>query len=822
MQYAEVIVPAPVRSRFTYAVGAEEAPLMAVGKRVVVEFGRRRKYAAIVVRYPAPPPAAGIEAKPVMEVVDEHPIVTPAQLRLWEWMAGYYMCSEGEVMTAALPSGLRMESESTVSLAAAPEPGQKLSEAETEIVKLLATSGRQTVRAIEAATGRRNVMVTLRALYERHIVAIGDVMRTGYKPLTEGCVRLTAEYRSEERLHSLLDSLKSAPAQSRLIMAYLDLSGTPAALRLKNKGLLKRVSRALLMQESGVSEGVLSALREKGVIEVYRDDVSRLKKGAAATCPPGSLSAAQQKTLEEITAAIRSHAVCLLHGVTSSGKTEIYIHLIDHVLREGRSVLYLLPEIALTTQITSRLRLHFGDKMGIYHSRLSDSERVEIWQKQLSADPYPLIVGVRSSVFLPHGRLGLVIVDEEHEPSYKQEDPAPRYNARDTAIMMAGMSGARTLLGTATPSLESYHNALSGKYGLVTLTERYGDVRLPEIRVEDVKELRRRKIMRGHLSPELIEETKRALGAGEQVILFQNRRGYASYVECSDCGWIPQCERCDVSLTYHKSSGRLVCHYCGATYPVPTVCPKCGGSHLREHGTGTERIEEEVHRAFPEARLLRLDLDTTRRKGSLDEILSAFRRGEADILIGTQMVAKGLDFDRVRTVGILDADMEARQPDFRAAERAFQMMEQVSGRAGRRSDRGIVILQTAEPDSPVIEKVRAHDYRGFYDAEAGERKLFEFPPYLRLINIYVRSRFANRADDAARALAETLDISFAGSLLGPAAPPVSRVKYEYIRRIMLKVRPGTSLARVRQILRLAAAGVEKEMRVSVYFDVDPM
>lgn len=821
MQYAEVIVPVPVRGRFTYSVEGESRSLIAVGVRVVVEFGKSKKYAAIVSRYPAPAPEAGIAVKELEEVIDTAPVVTEKQLELWKWIADYYLCSEGEVMTAALPAGLRMESESLVSLIADPGPMVKLSESERAVMDALMPAGALSIRALESATGRRNVMGTVKALRDKGLVSIGDVMRSDYRPRTESFVRLTSAFMSEKRLHEALDSLHRSRSQSKLLTAYLDISAALSAIRLSNKSLLKKVSRKTLLADAGVSEAPLTALREKHILEIYRDDVSRLRPSHISTRSPGPLSPAQTAALSGIREAFSSHGVCLLHGVTSSGKTEIYIHLIEETLKKGRNVLYLLPEIALTTQITSRLSMYFGDRMGIYHSRLSDAERVEIWRKQLSSSPYPLMVGVRSSVLLPMRNPGLVIVDEEHDPSYKQEDPAPRYNARDTALILSRLYGAHALLGTATPSVESYYNAVTGKYGLVTLSERYGDGQLPEIKVENVKELRRKKMMSGYLSPALLEETRETLQSKEQVILFQNRRGYASFLECRDCGWIPRCERCDVSLTYHKTFGRLICHYCGASYAVPDRCPKCGGTHLRERGAGTEQIEEEVKKTFPGARVARLDLDTTRRKGSYEEILSAFRRGDTDILIGTQMVAKGLDFDRVRVVGILDADMAMNLPDFRAAERAYQMMEQVSGRAGRRQKRGIVILQTSSPDDPVIKLVKKHDYPALFSSLLEERHLFCFPPFCRLIYIYVRSRFRERADTAARSLAAALLPAFGDSLLGPAAPPVARIKGQHIRSIMIKIPKDASFRKVRDFILTTSSRIAAEGHVSVFFDVDP-
>lgn len=819
MMFADVIVPVPVDGRFTYSVPPQMERDVAVGKRVVVEFGRRKRYSAVVARLHGDAPAEGFEVKPIVEVVDAEPVVFPDQIDFWRWVADYYLCSEGEVMTVAMPAGMKLASESVVCVAA-DAPDVPLTPLEQAVVSFLSIEGKMSIGKIEAQTKHSNLMATVRSLYDKGVVSVNEVVARRYKARQETRVALTPEYFEEKRIEAARQSL-SAP-QLKLLDEYMAQSAAMAAIRLKNRNILRPVSRAALLASAGCSASPLESLQKKGVLQVERVNVSRLKATGGARVAPRPLSPAQQRAHDEILAAFATKGVCLLHGVTSSGKTEIYIHLIARALKEGKSVLYLLPEIALTTQITARLRLFFGDEMGVYHSRFTDSERVEIWKKQMSPRPYRLIVGARSALFLPMSRLGLVIVDEEHEPSYKQEDPAPRYNARDAAIVLAAQHGAKTLLGTATPSLESYHNATVGKYALVRLAERFGDVMLPEIRVEDVKELRRKKMMKSSLSPELIEEMAKALAAGQQTILFQNRRGYASYLECRECGWVPKCDKCDVSLSYHKASGRLCCHYCGATYSIPHRCPKCGGMHFQTHGVGTERVENEVLTAFPTARTARLDLDTTRGRDAYDKILADFRDGATDILIGTQMVAKGLDFDRVRVVGILDADMAMDMPDFRSHERAFQMMSQVAGRAGRRHSRGIVILQTSQPGSELVHQVVANDYEGMYRAQMDEREAFVFPPYCRLVYAFIRSHYPGRANDAARALAEYLQPRFGENMLGPASPPVARVKLEYIRQIMLKVPVGTNPSEVRQFFRSCAATVRSQFNVKIYFDVDPL
>lgn len=817
-------MPVPVDGRFTYSIPPGMEGSVVVGSRVVVEFGPKKMYSGIVARLHDDAPAPGVKVKPLIEAVDGAPLVSSEQIQFWRWIASYYMCSEGDVMNAALPAGLRLASESVVEPDDdGPADGAELTPSERAAMMVLTSEGRLSISQLARKMGRSDVIGLVRSLCDKGAARVSEVMRGRFRPRRETRIELGKGYFSESRLREVEATLNHAPAQRRMLACYLEMSAATAAMRLRNERLLRPVAKAALLKEAGVSVAALEALRDKGVLATVSVDVSRLRREGVATMPPQPLSPAQQTAYDGIARAFADKRVCLLHGVTSSGKTEIYVHLIEKALRAGRSVLYLLPEIALTTQITQRLRMHFGDAMGVYHSKFPDTERVEIWKKQASAEPYRLIVGVRSALFLPLRDLGLIIVDEEHESSYKQEDPAPRYNARDAAIVMAARSGASVLLGTATPSLESYANARAGKYALVQLKERYGHVQLPEIRVENVRLLRHRKVMTDSLSPALCQEIGRALEAGQQAILFQNRRGYASYLVCHDCGWIPRCERCDVSLTLHRSTGRLMCHYCGATYAVPERCPECGGVRLDCHGVGTEQVERDVREAFPNARTARLDLDTTRGRTAYDDILTAFRNGETDILIGTQMVSKGLDFDRVRVVGILDADMALGVPDFRAYERAFQMMSQVAGRAGRRSARGIVILQTSQPESPLIGQVVRGDYSAMYEAQMAERREYAFPPYCRLIYAFVRSRYASRADDAARALAGDLVSAFgAQAVLGPAAPVVARVKLEHFRQIMIKVPHDASPSRVRQRLREASSRVGGEYRVTVYFDVDPL
>ena len=648
----------------------------------------------------------------------------------------------------------------------------------------------------------------------------------GYKPRTETYIRLTEAYRQETALHVALNLLARASKQQEAFIAYLSLSHWDTIEGFTCREPVIEITREELMNDSGCTLSTLSLLVKRGMLETYEIEVGRLNNGGDPhpdLVKP--LSEAQQQAYNDILFSFLQKNVTLLHGVTSSGKTEIYIHLIQREIEQHRQVLYLLPEIALTVQIMQRLQHVFGRRLGIYHSKYSDAERVEIWQKQLSASPYDVILGARSAVFLPFQRLGLIIVDEEHETSYKQQDPAPRYHARSAAIMLAQMYGAKTLLGTATPSLETYHNAQSGKYGLVELTTRYKDIELPEIQIVDTRDLQRRKMMHGPFSPLLLSRVREALERGQQAILFQNRRGYAPTVECRQCGWVPRCEHCDVSLTLHKSMNQLTCHYCGNTYQVPTECPACGSKELRGRGYGTEKIEDQIREILPDARISRMDLDTTRTRNAYDRIISDFAAGRTNLLVGTQMISKGLDFDRVSVVGILDADSMLNYPDFRAYEQAFTMMSQVSGRAGRKGRRGLVILQTKNPDLSVVHQVVRNDYQGLYADLMAERRAFRYPPCSRLIYIYLKHKKDEVVNTASLMLGSQLRQWFGDRVLGPDKPTVARVKTLSIRKIVLKLEPGIDMPRVRQYLLMAQRQMLQDSRFGtlvIYYDVDPL
>ena len=647
-----------------------------------------------------------------------------------------------------------------------------------------------------------------------------------FKPKMELYVELASQYRSEQALHVALNLVQRALKQAKTLTTFLSLSHWDSLDGDTPREGIKKVTKEELMNESHCTAAVVKALIDRGILVTYQLEIGRLNtNGESHLDLIKPLSLAQQDAYNGILMQMMKKDVVLLHGVTSSGKTEIYIHLIRKAIEEHKQVLYLLPEIALTVQIMERLHRVFGDRLGIYHSKYSDAERVEIWQKQLSDHPYDVILGARSAVFLPFKNLGLVIIDEEHETSFKQQDPAPRYHARSAAIVLAKMYGAKTLLGTATPSMESYYNAQQGKYGLVELKTRYKGIQLPEIQVVDVKDLRRRKMMSGPFSPQLLAAVREALKNGQQAILFQNRRGFAPMVECKVCGWVPKCKNCDVSLTLHKSINLLTCHYCGYTYPVPTECPNCGSTEIMGRGFGTEKIEDQIAEIFPEAKIARMDLDTTRTRNAYERLIADFSEGRTNLLIGTQMVSKGLDFDKVSVVGILNADSMLNYPDFRAYEHAFMMMAQVSGRAGRKGKRGLVILQTKNPTLPVIGQVVNNDYEGLYQGILEERRTFHYPPFFHLINVYVKHKYDKVCEQASHELSKTLRSWFGGRVLGPDKPAVARVKTMNIRKIVIKLENGIDQQKVREYLKFAQQQMGKDPRygaLQIYYDVDPL
>ena len=817
-KYVDVIVPLPIASQYTYSLPDALEGSVQEGCRVVVPFGKKKFYTAVVTKVHEVAPE-GYETKEVEELLDERPVILPRQLQLWDWLASYYLCTLGDVYKAALPSGMKIESETIILYNEEFEAMEPLPGAEQQVLDWLNTEREQCITQLQRKYGQKNVLPVIKKLLDKEAVFVKEDLKRTYKPRTEARVRLMNAGMTEAQMQSLFNEMGRAKKQLAVLMKYVELSGWCGL-----DSCLKEVSKKELMEASGASSAVFNGLLEKGIFELYYQEIGRLSKVAMQTVPLNPLNVAQQRALDGIHASFHEKNVCLLHGVTSSGKTEIYIHLIQKAVEEGKQVLYLLPEIALTAQITERLRKVFGHRLGVYHSKFPDAERVEIWKKQLEEQAYDVILGVRSSVFLPFKRLGLVIVDEEHENTYKQQDPAPRYHARSAAIMLASMYGAKVLLGTATPSVESYFNALSGKYGLVELKERYKEIRLPHIEQVDIKELVHQKRMRGPFSPALMQEIRKALENKEQVILFQNRRGFAPMVECHTCAWVPKCKNCDVSLTYHKGLNQLTCHYCGYTCPVPKICPACGETDLRNRGFGTERVEDDVKLVFPEARVARMDLDTTRTRTAYEKIISDFEQGKTDILIGTQMVSKGLDFERVSVVGILNADTMLNYPDFRSYERAFQLMAQVAGRAGRKNKQGLVILQTKSPDLPVIHQVMRNDYEQLYYDQLAERQLFRYPPYYRLVYVYLKHRKEEVLDMAAEMMAAQLRAGLGDRVLGPDKPPVARIQTLFIKKMIVKVEQTASMSKVRNYLLAVQRAVMADERfrsLVVYYDVDP-
>lgn len=756
MRYVEVILPLPLDGVFTYSLPDSMTDRLQAGMRVLVLLGRSKHYTGIALRMHDVKP--DFEVKEVIAVMDERPLLLPVQLKLWRWMAEYYMAPLGDVYKAALPAGLKQED--------------------------------------------------------------------GYRPRTETYIGLCEPWRNEQALHVALDMLGRALKQKKLLTEFLHLSRWDSIEGSTPTEDVHEVTREELTNVCHCTDAVVKSLIDRKILYTYQVEVGRLNTSTPAkTTQPKPLSAAQATAYNEMLLQLMAKEVVLLHGVTSSGKTELYIHLITKTIADGKQVLYLLPEIALTVQMMDRLRSVFGDRLGIYHSKYSDAERAEIWLRQLSDHPYDIILGARSAMFLPFQRLGLVIVDEEHESSYKQQDPAPRYHARSAAIVLAQLCGAKTLLGTATPSAETYYNATTGKYGKVTLATRYSDIRLPEITVVDIKDLKRRKMMTGPFSPQLLAAMRAALSAGKQVILFQNRRGFAPMVECRVCGWVPKCEHCDVSLTYHKNQNRMTCHYCGYTYLVPTRCPNCESTDLKGRGYGTEKIEDQIRDVFPEVEVARMDLDTTRTRNAYERLIGDFAAGRTHVLVGTQMISKGLDFDHVGVVGILDADSMLNYPDFRAYEHAFMMMAQVSGRAGRKGERGQVILQTRNAEARVIGQVVNNDYTGFFDELMEERRLFHYPPYYRLIYIYLRHRREEVVESASIEMGGRLRQWFGERILGPDKPAVARVKSMSVRKIVVKLENGIDHRQARQYLRLAEKQLMENKRyatLQLYFDVDPV
>ena len=774
-KFANVILPLPISGSFTYSVPSIYEDEIEVGSRVLVQFGKKNYYTGIVELVHNNQPS-GYEVKEIMMVLDAKPIVRHPQLKLWNWLAEYYLCSVGEVYKAAVPSGLKVESETYILLNSDYEYDENvnLTERMALIIQLLDRNGRMKISEIERETGFKNLGTLVNKMLEIGLVLIDERIVDKYRARKETLVRLNCDRNDNEALHGFFDIVKRARQQEKMLIAYLDLSAW------MQSATPKEVLKSDLLERSGASPAVLKGLVDKGVLEIYKKEINRFTVDVSESAELPQLSNAQLAAYNSILDKWKENKVTLLRGVTGSGKTEIYSHLINDVLNLGQQVLYLVPEISLTTQLTSRLQKIFGKRLLIYHSKFSDNERVDVWKKLLSTHEPLIVLGVRSSVFLPFAKLGLVIVDEEHESSYKQYDPAPRYNARDAAIVLASMHGAATLLGSATPAVETYYKAKNGRFGLVELLERFDGIRMPEVKVVDMRDQRKRKECRGLYSNPLLVASRKALGEGKQVIMFQNRRGYAPMVECKECAWVPKCKNCDVSLVFHRNIRELRCHYCGYSMTLPNLCPVCGQDSVETYGYGTERIADDLNEIFNEYRVARMDLDTTRNKDAYEDIIEDFSSHKTDILVGTQMVTKGLDFERVRVVGVLNADSILNYPDFRSNERAFNMIEQVAGRAGRKNEVGEVYVQTTDPNNQIIEKVKTHDYEGYYVEQIDERQRFAYPPFTKIVNIYLKHKDERMVNSLAVNYVLELRKIFGNRVLGPEKPIVGRVANYYI------------------------------------------
>ena len=809
--FADVILPLSLADSYTYIIPKELENTIQPGFRVIVPFGKNKYYTAIVLRIHQNKPQ-NITLKEIHSQLDSKPIVNQHQLKLWQWISFYYMAPMGDVYNAALPAQLKLESKAYVSLSPNyHEIDVQLTPIEQDVVNYLQDNkSSKQISELTRDLDNKNILSHINALSAKKVLSVGQSIDSKYKEKIEKHIRIHPQFNQSKAE----EALKGARKQWEL---YQFVSGY-----LKEHNVAS-ISRIDLLEDGTFTAPILSALINKDVLEQFEVSASRLNNNILETNVAKELTPHQQEAYTQIKSVFEEKEVCLLHGITSSGKTEVYIQLINDAIQKGQQVLYLLPEIALTTQLTNRLQAVFGNDLAIYHSKINDNVRAEIWLKMISDNPYKIIIGVRSSVFMPFSNLGLVVIDEEHDQSYRQSDPSPRYHGKNTAIMYAHFQQAKTLLGSATPAIESYSNALSGKYGLVSLTERYENMALPTITIVDTKDLRRRKMMTSLLSPPLMEQMEEALANKQQVILFRNRRGFAPILECKNCGYSPKCEHCDVTLTYHKYQNRLKCHYCDASYPLITECPECGESSLQHLGSGTEQLAEEVSTLFPDAVVARMDTDTTRGATSYEQILTNFSLGRSHILVGTKMVSKGLDFDNVRVVGIIQADSLLNFPDFRSHEEGFQMITQASGRSGRKSVAGTVVIQSSNPKQPIFDYIRNNDYQSFFNAQVAERSLFKYPPYYRLIMIKLRYKYEKNVEEAADYFAMLLKNILGERVLGPAKPAVGRVQQLYIREILLKMEMGYPVAQVREILRQHEERIRQNPKfkyLRIHYEVD--
>jgi len=792
MFFVEVVLPLSLAKTFTYRISEAEFHFIKKGMRVAVPFGKSKIYTALVIDMHQNAPTL-YEAKEIHQILDEKPIATEIQIKHWLWVANYYMCGIGDVYRGAFPSGLLLESETIISHKTDVVVNQnELSDEEFLVYEALQQQSSLKVQEIISILNKKNILPVLQKMMARDIIVLEEEIKESYKPKLIRYVKLHSKYESDEGLGQLLEILKSANKQKEIVLAFFQLRASEK----------KPITVKKLVEISKSTSTVIKALIEKEIFEEYFLQHDRISFDGKASEKQLQLSDAQEGAFTAIKDNFLEKEVCLLHGVTSSGKTEIYIKLIEEYLATGRQVLYLLPEIALTTQLVSRLRLHFGDKVAVFHSKYSNNERVEVWKQTLeNSGKAQIVIGARSALFLPFTNLGLLIVDEEHEQTFKQTDPAPRYHARDAAIVLANFHNAKVLLGSATPSIETYFNTQTAKYGLVTLTERYNNVRMPEVVLVDLKDKHFRKKMTGHFSDLLIEEIAEALSLGEQVILFQNRRGYSPIIECMTCGHVPHCQQCDVSLTFHKHKNQLRCHYCGYSIAKPTHCHSCSSIDLTTKGFGTEQIEQELISLFPNAKTGRMDQDTTRGKYGFEKIIDSFKGREIDILVGTQMLAKGLDFDNVSLVGIMNADNMLHHPDFRAFERSFQMMTQVAGRAGRAEKQGKVVIQTYNPNHNTIQQVTTHNYAGMYKEQLYDRMIYKYPPYFRIIKLTLKHRDFDKLKEGSMWLYQVLSQNLTMPVLGPEEPAISRIRNEYIRTILIKIPQELHLANTKKTIQ---------------------
>ncbi len=778
MYFVEVILPLSLAKTFTYSVSEAEYNYIKKGMRVAVPFGKSKIYTALVIEIHQNKPSL-YDAKEIHQILDVNPIVTEIQITHWQWIASYYMCAIGDVYRGAMPSAFLLESETIISQKQDGFVDESLlSDDEFLIYQALQQQSSLKVQEIINILNKKNIFPVIQKMMDKNILVLQEEMQESYTPKLVRYVKLHSKYDSNEGLGQLLETLKNANKQKEIVLSFFQLSASEK----------KPITVKKLTETANSTSTIVKALIDKEIFEEYYIQVDRVNFSGKTREEQLQLSEAQQIAFEKIKDSFAQKEVCLLHGVTSSGKTEIYIKLIEEYIKDEKQILYLLPEIALTTQLVGRLRDYFGNKVAVFHSKYSNNERVEVWQQVLAQSPKAqIIIGARSALFLPFSNLGLVIVDEEHEQTFKQVDPSPRYHARDASIVLANSFKAKVLLGSATPSIETYFNAQSGKYGLVEIFERYGNVKMPEIELVDLKDKYFRKKMSGHFSDTLIEEITAALSLGEQVILFQNRRGFSPVVECMTCGHVPQCPQCDVSLTYHKHKNQLRCHYCGYSMAKPTNCHSCSSVHLTTKGFGTEQIQQELIELFPAAKVSRMDQDTTRGKFGFEKIIDSFKNREVEILVGTQMLAKGLDFDNVSLVGIMNADNMLYHPDFRAFERSYQMMTQVSGRSGRSEKQGKVIIQTYNPDHNTIQQVVRNDYEGMYKEQLYERQIYKYPPYFKLIKLTLKHRDFDKLKEGSMWLYQVMQQNFTIPVLGPEEPPISRIRNEYIRTIMIKI-----------------------------------